>query len=66
MSFGDFFDIQYEVDADDNVYPEIYSEFEKGIDNDKKKKKGIDGKIEGVEDDRKVEDMEDDGTPLKK
>lgn len=37
LDFGDFFDIQYDVDGDGEVYPDVYSEFEKGVDNKKKK-----------------------------
>jgi hypothetical protein len=43
LDFGDFFDIQYDVDGDGEVYPDVYSEFEKGVDN--KKKKGEKGKF---------------------
>jgi hypothetical protein len=38
LDFGDFFDIQYDQDGEGQVYPDVYSEFEKGVDNDKKKK----------------------------
>jgi hypothetical protein len=38
LDFGDFFDIQYDVDGDDQVYPDVYSEFEKGVPETKKKK----------------------------
>jgi hypothetical protein len=41
LDFGDFFDIKY-VDGDGESYPDVYSEFEKGVD-DKKKKKGEKG-----------------------
>ncbi len=44
LDFGDFFDIQYDVDGDGEVYPDVYSEFEKGVDN-KKKKGGKGGKF---------------------
>jgi len=40
LDFGDFFDIQYDVDGSDEVYPDVYTEFEKGIESDKKKGKG--------------------------
>jgi hypothetical protein len=43
LDFGDFFDISYDVDGDGQTYPDIYSEFEKGVSNDKKK--GKDGKL---------------------
>ena len=36
--FGDFFDIQYDTDADGDVYPDVYDEFTKGGATDKKKK----------------------------
>ncbi len=45
LDFGDFFDIQYDTDADGQVYPDVYSEFEKGVGEDKKKKKGKGGKF---------------------
>jgi hypothetical protein len=38
LDFGDFFDIQYDVDADGDVYPDVYDEFAKGGATDKKKK----------------------------
>jgi hypothetical protein len=38
LDFGDFFDIQYDTDADGEVYPDVYDEFSKGGANDKKKK----------------------------
>jgi hypothetical protein len=44
LDFGDFFDIKYDVDAEGEVYPDIYSEIEKGADS-KSKKKGMKGKI---------------------
>jgi hypothetical protein len=40
LDFGDFFEIQYDTDSEDQVYPDVYSEFEKGSDVEKKKKKG--------------------------
>lgn len=39
LDFGDYFDIVYDVDGDGEVYPDVYSEFEKG-NGDSKKKKG--------------------------
>jgi hypothetical protein len=43
LDFGDFFDIQYDQDGEGEVYPDVYSEFEKGgVD---KKKKGKGGKL---------------------
>jgi hypothetical protein len=44
LDFGDFFEIQYDQDAEGQVYPDVYSEFEKGEDTDKKKK-GKGGKL---------------------
>ena len=43
LDFGDFFDIKYDADAEGEVYPDIYSEIEKGADS-KSKKKGVKGK----------------------
>jgi len=40
LDFGDFFDIQYDTDSEEQVYPDVYSEFEKGSGVEKKKKKG--------------------------
>lgn len=40
LDFGDFFEIKYDQDAEGEVYPDIYSEFEKGVSPDKKKKGG--------------------------
>lgn len=44
LDFGDFFDIEYDVDGDQQVYPDVYDEFEKGVDSSKKKK-GKGGKL---------------------
>lgn len=44
LNFNDYFDIQYDVDGDGDVYIDIYDEFEKGTPEDKKKK-GKGGKI---------------------
>lgn len=41
VDFGEFMEIKYDTDAEGQVYPDIYNEFEKGVDS--KKKKG--GKI---------------------
>mgnify|MGYP003348843410 CR=1 FL=1 len=42
MDFGEFFDIQYDTDSEGEVYPDVYTEFEKGAPSDKKKKgKGV-------------------------
>jgi len=40
LDFGDFFEIQYDTDAEGDVYPDVYSEFEKGASEEKKKGKG--------------------------
>jgi hypothetical protein len=45
LDFGDFFDIKYDTDAEGQVYPDVYDEFEKGSDSNSKKdkkSKGID------------------------
>ena len=39
VDFGEYFDIKYDTDGEGNVYPDIYSEFEKGKLNKKSKKK---------------------------
>jgi hypothetical protein len=39
VDFGEFFDIKYDVDADDKVYPDVYKEIEKSTDNKGKKDK---------------------------
>ena len=44
LDFGDFFEIQYDTDAEGQVYPDVYDEFEKGKQSDKKKK-GKGGKM---------------------
>jgi len=49
LDFGDFFDINFDVDGDGQVYPDVYDEFEKGVDIDKKKK-GKGGKMPIVPD----------------
>lgn len=42
LDFSDFFDIQYDTDAEGQVYPDVYDEFEKEEETGKKKKvKGI-------------------------
>ena len=41
LDFGDFFDIKYDVDSEEQVYPDIYTEIEKGKEKDKKNLKGI-------------------------
>jgi len=40
LDFGDFFEIQYDTDAEGDVYPDVYTEFEKGAGESKKKGKG--------------------------
>ena len=42
LDFGDFFEINFDTDADGNVYPDVYQEFDKSGEN-KKKKKGKGG-----------------------
>ena len=44
LDFGDFFEIQYDTDGEGEVYPDVYTEFEKGVPSDKKKK-GKGGKL---------------------
>lgn len=44
LDFGDFFEIQYDTDGEGQVYPDVYSEFEKDSE-EKKKKKGKGGKL---------------------
>ena len=44
LDFDEFFDIQYDADAEGEVYPDVYSEFTKGGGEDKKKK-GKGGKL---------------------
>lgn len=41
LDFGDFFDIKYDVDSEEQVYPDIYTEIEKGKEKDKKGLKGL-------------------------
>jgi len=40
LDFGDFFDIKYDVDAEEQVYPDVYTELEKGKEKEKKGVKG--------------------------
>lgn len=47
LDFKDFFDIKIDVDGDNEVYPDVYTEIE--TQNDDKKKKGFKGKSIGVE-----------------
>jgi hypothetical protein len=39
VDFGEFFDIKYDTDAEDQVYPDVYKEIEMGSGEDKGKKK---------------------------
>jgi len=39
VDFGEFFDIKYDVDAEDQVYPDVYTEIEQGKEKEKKKEK---------------------------
>lgn len=45
LDFQDYFDIKYDVDGNNQVYPDIYSEFQRGSSVTDKKKKGKDGKL---------------------
>jgi hypothetical protein len=45
LDFGDFFEIKYDQDGEGEIYPDVYSEFEKGVSDEKKKKGGIKGKV---------------------
>lgn len=38
LDFGDFFEIQYDTDAEGEVYPDVYSEFDKSKSSEKTKK----------------------------
>jgi hypothetical protein len=40
LDFGDFFEINFDTDANNEVYPDVYDEIQKGS-SDKKDKKGI-------------------------
>jgi hypothetical protein len=44
LDFSDFFDIKYDVDSNDQVYPDVYDEFT-STSTDDKKKKGKGGKL---------------------
>lgn len=48
LDFGEFFNIEYDIDGAGEVYPDVYDEFEKGGITNSKKKKGK-GKIPGKE-----------------
>jgi hypothetical protein len=46
VDFGEFFDIKYDVDSEEQVYPDVYTEIEKGSTQEKDKKKGkLSGKV---------------------
>lgn len=62
LDFEDFFDIQYDTDAEGEVYPDVYNEFEKGAGDSKKKGKGK-GKAPNVPEEQVV--GEEPKTPLK-
>jgi len=49
LDFGDFFEIQYDTDAEGQVYPDVYDEFERGVEDKKKKGKGGKMPISGGE-----------------
>lgn len=57
LDFGDFFEIQYDTDAEGQVYPDVYDEFDKEKTSDKKKK-GKGGKMP-------ITPEEDTKTPIK-
>jgi len=38
VDFGEFFDIKYDTDSEDKVYPDVYKEIEAGAENKEKKK----------------------------
>jgi len=40
LDFDEFFDIQYDTDAEGDVYPDVFDEIEKGSEDKKKKGKG--------------------------
>jgi len=40
IDFSQWFDVKYDVDAEENVYPDVYTELEKGKDKEKKGTKG--------------------------
>ena len=39
VDFGEFFDIKYDVDAEDQVYPDVYKEIEQSAQSKEKKGK---------------------------
>jgi hypothetical protein len=53
VDFSDFLDLKYDVDGEGDVYPDVYSEFEKGVSQDKKKKAGGKLPIEPIDQTKK-------------
>ena len=47
VDFGEFFDIKYDVDSEEQVYPDVYTEIERGSEEKDKKKGKFPGKIPG-------------------
>jgi hypothetical protein len=47
VDFGEFFDIKYDVDADEKVYPDVYKEIEQSAGEKKKKENLVPSKIPG-------------------
>jgi hypothetical protein len=52
LDFDEFFDIQYDTDAEGEVYPDVFDEIQKG--DDDKKKKGKGGKMTSIVDEKGV------------
>jgi hypothetical protein len=52
LDFDEFFDIQYDTDAEGDVYPDVFDEIEKGSEDKKKKGKG--GKMPVTGDESKM------------
>jgi hypothetical protein len=46
IDFSQWFDVKYDVDAEENVYPDVYTELEKGKEEKKKGDKGGKGEYE--------------------
>jgi len=46
IDFSQWFDVKYDVDAEENVYPDVYTELEKGKEEKKKGNKGGKGEYE--------------------
>ena len=51
LDFSDFFEIKYDVDGSEDVYPDVYSEFEK-VPTEEKKKKGGKGSKMSIPDEK--------------